>query len=196
MHREGLPALALLACLAAALLALGCQTGKAAGKESAPSAASPSGQTPETARLAATAVEEIAGASLEERFKLQGVRQYFVKNQQAGSLLVLEGRVLNAGKEAVDLIKIEATLMDKAGKVLSSKKALAGVTVALSQLETFPEADLEALLNDEAGILMSNLNVGNGDAVPFMVIFYKPPQGVSEYGIKVVEALPAEAVNG
>ena len=130
---------------------------------------------------------------LEKRFKLQGVRQYYVKNERLGSMLVVEGRVVNAGREPVDLVEVEATLFGTGGAVLMVKRAMAGVTLALSQLETFLEADIEALLNDEAGILTTNRNVAGGNSVPFMVVFFNPPEGVAEFAVKVADAQPAEA---
>ncbi|WP_051286242.1 DUF3426 domain-containing protein [Megalodesulfovibrio gigas] len=130
---------------------------------------------------------------LDKRFKLQGVRQYYVKNERLGSMLVVEGRVVNAGREPVDLVEVEATLFGAGGAVLMVKRGMAGVTLALSQLETFLEADIEALLNDEAGILTTNRNVAGGDSVPFMVVFFNPPEGVTEFAVKVADAQPAEA---
>lgn len=129
---------------------------------------------------------------LDKRFKLQGVRQYYVKNERLGSMLVVEGRAVNAGREPVDLVEVEARLFGAGGQVLTVKRAMAGVTVAVSQLETFLEADIEALLNDEAGILTTNRNVAPGNSVPFMVVFFNPPEGVVEFAVKVVDAQPAE----
>lgn len=129
---------------------------------------------------------------LDRRFQLDAVRQYFVKNEHHGECLVVEGRVVNAGAEPVDLVEIEVSLLDAAGKSLASKRALGGVTLAISQLETFTDTDIEALLQDEAGILSANRNVRSGGNVPFMLVFFKPPKDVAEFAIRVVDALPAE----
>ncbi|GAB7079204.1 hypothetical protein JCM14635_08770 [Megalodesulfovibrio paquesii] len=197
-----LPVRMLTLALALAVLpgCLGASAGDAAPQLSPANGAAPAASGAPLASSANPApAAQVAAAStqgplgdLEKRFKLQGVRQYYVKNERLGPLLVVEGRVVNASREPVDLVEVEATLFGEGGRVLMVKRSMAGVTVALSQLETFLEGDIEALLNDEAGILTTNRNVGQNDSVPFMVVFFTPPEGVHEFAVKVAAAQPAE----
>ena len=47
---------------------------------------------------------------------------------------------------------------------------------------------MESFLNNKVEILTNNTNVPRGGEVPFMVLFYSPPAGVAEFGVRIVDA--------
>ena len=47
---------------------------------------------------------------------------------------------------------------------------------------------MESFLNNKVEILTNNTNVPRGGEVPFMVLFYAPPEGVAEFGVRIVDA--------
>ncbi|TVM14368.1 hypothetical protein DPQ33_17615 [Oceanidesulfovibrio indonesiensis] len=131
-----------------------------------------------------------------KEFTFRNVRQYFVVNEKEGRILSVEGFVVNRSATARDFITVEASLFDADGQKIANKRSVGGVTVPVSQLESFSREDLESLLHDEVGIFMTNVNIAPGGEVPFMVLFYDPPENVREFGVKVVEAQETEADQG
>jgi predicted Zn finger-like uncharacterized protein len=121
-------------------------------------------------------------------FALKDVTQYYVDNEKAGKLFVVQGKVVNNFKTPKDLIKIEATLFDKNNAAVVSKKLLIGNAVSLYQLQMLSEQELEAHIENKVGVLTVNTGVPPGGEVPFFVIFYRPSDEVQEFGVKVIEA--------
>lgn len=127
------------------------------------------------------------------KIALRGVHQYTINNEKVGPLSVIEGKTVNGFNAPRELMRVEAALYDKDGKVLMSKKQLAGTSVSLFQLQVLGEQELEQALGNKIDVLTYNTNVTPGGEVPFMIVFYKPPDTAAEFGVKVVDAqLPPE----
>ncbi|MFW5734169.1 MAG: DUF3426 domain-containing protein [Oceanidesulfovibrio sp.] len=131
-----------------------------------------------------------------KQYTFRNVRQYFVVNEKEGRILAVEGFVINRSDSAKDFITVEASLFGGTGEKVAAKRSVGGVTVPIAQLESFSREDLESLLHDEVGIFMTNVNIAPGGEVPFMVLFYDPPENVKEFGVRVVEAQETEADQG
>lgn len=119
---------------------------------------------------------------------MRNVRQYYVDNEKVGKVFVIEGRVINEFPQPKELITVEGQIYDKDMKTLAVKKQLGGVQLSLFQLQVLSEKEMESFLNNKVEILTNNTNVPRGGEVPFMVLFYAPPKGVAEFGVKIVDA--------
>ena len=122
------------------------------------------------------------------KIALRGVRQYTLGNEKMGSISVIEGKAVNGYTEPRELIRIEASLYGADKKPLVSKQQLAGSSVSLFQLQMLGEQELEQALSSKIDIMSNNTNVQPGGEVPFMVVFYNPPDNAVEYGVKIIEA--------
>ncbi|MBO4313296.1 MAG: zinc-ribbon and DUF3426 domain-containing protein [Desulfovibrio sp.] len=116
---------------------------------------------------------------------MRGTRQYMVQNDHGPKVMVIQGRVVNEFPEPKDFITVEAALYDKDKKVLIIKEQMAGTSLSLVQLQVMSEKDIQALLENKMEILTNNTNVRHGGEVPFMVVFYDPPEGVAEWGVRI-----------
>lgn len=123
-----------------------------------------------------------------ELLTMRNVRQYYVDNEKVGKVFVVEGRVVNEFPQQKELITLEAAIYDKDKKALAVKKQLGGVQLSLFQLQVLSEKEMESFLNNKVEILTNNTNVPRGGEVPFMVLFYAPPEGVAEFGVRIVDA--------
>ena len=123
-----------------------------------------------------------------ELLTMRNVRQYYVDNEKVGKVFVVEGRVVNEFPQPKELITIEAAIYDKDKKALAVKKQLGGVQLSLFQLQVLSEKEMESFLNNKVEILTNNTNVPHGGEVPFMVLFYAPPDGVAEFGVRIIDA--------
>ena len=115
-------------------------------------------------------------------------RGYPLKNKKIGDLLVIEGKVRNNFTTARELISLEAELYGADGKVLASRRQVAGVSLSPFQLEVLDKTELENTLNRKLDIITSNINVLPGAEVPFTVVFSDVPAGASDYKVRIVEA--------
>ena len=125
---------------------------------------------------------------MSRKLTMRNVRQYYVDNEKVGKVFVIEGRVVNEFPQPKELITIEAAIYDKDKKALAVKKQLGGVQLSLFQLQVLSEKEMESFLNNKVEILTNNTNVPRGGEVPFMVLFYAPPEGVAEFGVRIVDA--------
>ncbi len=126
--------------------------------------------------------------SLVSKLELQDVRQYQVKNEKVGTLVVIEGKVRNNFPTPRELIRIEAELYDANGNMLISRQQLAGNSMSSFQLELLDQEELDKALNNKLDIVEANTNVLPGNEVPFTVIFVNPPSEASDYKVRIVEA--------
>ena len=122
-----------------------------------------------------------------EMLTMRNVRQYYVDNEKVGKVFVIEGKVVNEFPEPKELVTVEAAIYDKDKKTLATKKQLGGVQLSLFQLQVLSEKEMESFLNNKVEILTNNTNVPRGGEVPFMVLFYAPPDGVAEFGVRIVD---------
>lgn len=132
-----------------------------------------------------------------ELLTMRNVRQYYVDNEKVGKVFVVEGKVVNEFPQPKELITVEAAIYDKDKKPLAAKTQLAGVQLSLFQLQVLSEKEMESFLNNKVEILSNNTNVPRGGEVPFMVLFYAPPEGVTEFGVKIVDVkdVPGQPAN-
>lgn len=128
-----------------------------------------------------------------ELLTMRNVRQYNVLNEKVGKVFVIEGRVVNEFPEPKELISLEGAIYDKDKKPLAVKKQLAGTQLSLFQLQVLSEKEMESFLNNKVEILSNNTNVLPGAEVPFMILFYDPPDDVAEFGVKIVDVKNAGA---
>ena len=138
-------------------------------------------------QVAATADSATEGSAI-AKLELLDVTQYQVKNEKIGRLVVIEGKVRNNFSDARELISLEAELHDKDGKVLATRRQIAGISLSPFQLELLDKTELENTLNRKLDIITSNINVMPGAEVPFTVVFSDIPAGASDYKVRIVEA--------
>ncbi|OEU66992.1 MAG: hypothetical protein BA863_05885 [Desulfovibrio sp. S3730MH75] len=122
------------------------------------------------------------------KFSFKDLRQFYVNNDKAGQLFIIEGKVVNNFDTAKELIQVEAQLFDDKGQVLDSQKLLCGNTLSLFQLEVQSREEIDAGLTSKVGVISNNTLLKPGMDTPFMVVFFKPSPAVKEYVINVVDA--------
>ncbi|SDK51867.1 MJ0042 family finger-like domain-containing protein [Maridesulfovibrio ferrireducens] len=122
------------------------------------------------------------------KFSFKDLRQFYVNNDKAGQLFIIEGKVVNNFNKPKELIEVEAQLFDDKGQVLDSQRLLCGNTLSLFQLEVQSREEIDAGLTSKVGVLSNNTLLKPGMDTPFMVVFFKPSPAVKEYVINVVEA--------
>nr|WP_305569877.1 DUF3426 domain-containing protein [Humidesulfovibrio sp.] len=133
--------------------------------------------------------ETVENADKVKDIALRNVRQYYIPNEKAGNIFVVEGKAVNNFASPKERIKVEITLFDEKGHVLVAKQMLCGNTLSQFQLQVQSEEEINSSLSSEVGILTSNTYLKTGMDTPFMAVFFKPPDAVKEFGVKVIDAL-------
>ena len=120
--------------------------------------------------------------------ELKDVRQYQVMNRTLGMLLVIEGKVKNNFTDPCDMIQLEATLFDQEGKVLVSRRQVAGSFASSKQLEELNREELDKIINNKVSIINNNFNVRFGDETPFTILFDNVPKDATDYKVRIIDA--------
>lgn len=128
-----------------------------------------------------------------EDIALMDVRQYMVQNEKIGRILVIEGTAINQSETAKKMIKLKAVLYDEQGEPLREKEFLCGNTVSLFQLQVLSQSELESALGSKVGVLTNNSNLGPDQEVEFMTVFVNPDKGLTEFSLKVVQAVNVQS---
>lgn len=134
--------------------------------------------------------EAAPGESPAERVRkieLKNVKQYYVANEKAGNLFVVEGKAVNKFSKPKERIKVEVILYDEANNVLTSQAFLCGNVLSQFQLQVQTEKEIVDGLASDVGILSNNTFIRPGSSTPFMAVFFQPPAGVKEFMVKVVD---------
>ena len=135
--------------------------------------------------------KEASSRAAIKNIELRDVSQYMVQNDKIGRLLVIEGKAVNESSSAKKMIKVQANLYDSKGESIESKEFLCGNTVSLFQLQVMEQEELLSALSSKTGVLTNNNNVGPGEAVEFMTAFIQPPDSLSEFSLRVIQAREA-----
>lgn len=119
------------------------------------------------------------------RISVKSPNSQFVVNKVAGELFVVSGEAVNEYKTPRASIQVKASLFGKNGVIAMQKVVYCGNKLTKEQLETLPLEKLDAAMNNQFGDSLSNLGVQSGKSIPFVVIFSKVPQDVTEFGVDV-----------
>jgi hypothetical protein len=120
-----------------------------------------------------------------EDVALRDVSQYMVQNEHMGNLLVIEGEAKNESGGSKKGIELQATILDEQGEELRSKEFPCGNSVSLVQLQSFSRQELESAFHSERKGLSKEQPVDRGEAIPFMVVFFSPPENMAEFSLRV-----------
>ncbi|MDK2955186.1 MAG: hypothetical protein PWQ57_682 [Desulfovibrionales bacterium] len=123
---------------------------------------------------------------------LKNVRQYYLDNEKAGQLFVVEGKAVNNFDAPKEMITVQADLYDGKGAVLASKSVKCGNTLSMYQLQVETPEAIDAALSADVGILANNTYLKKGMDTPFMAVFFNPSPLVREFQVKVVSAQDAK----
>ena len=109
----------------------------------------------------------------------------FIDNSSAGTLFVIKGRVQNSYDHPRSHIRITGRLYEKGSRLSRTARVYCGNILSDSELEAMDMEVISRRLNNPAGDGRSNLNIKEGNVVPFMVVFNQLPDNLDEYSIEV-----------
>ncbi len=134
--------------------------------------------------------ENEEGAAKVARITLMDTRQFIVKNDKLGDMVVIKGRAVNNFDVPKRFIAVEARLLAKNGTEIARQTRLCGPDPFLTQLQVLSPEALEEALSSRVEILLNNSNVQPGQDTPFWFVF--APPAASEASGEGEAAKPAD----
>ena len=153
----------------------------------------PSAETWEPTRPAASAqlADDPNGAAHLVFLEGQQAHFYF-KNNHAGNILILTGKVRKNYDEPRSFIRLRGYLMVADEKILAERFAYAGNVLSEAELIELPMKEILTRLQIKGGKDNVNVNVPPGGELPFMIVFDNIPDGTDQYRIDPVGSDPAQ----
>jgi predicted Zn finger-like uncharacterized protein len=108
----------------------------------------------------------------------------FVKNARLGDLFVISGNVKNNYDHSRNFITLTGKLYVKGRKLFSSQTVFAGNTLTDRELARFDQAAIDRFFKNRFGQKRANMNVKQGQVVPFMIVFSNLPKNLDEYTVE------------
>ncbi|MDA8413512.1 MAG: zinc-ribbon domain-containing protein [Desulfobacteraceae bacterium] len=127
------------------------------------------------------------------RIALRSVEAHYIKNNQAGELLVISGEAVNEYNKPRATIQIKGIVFGADGKELASKSAFCGNPLSNEQLTTMTMDKIEAAMANQFGDSLANMEVAPAGAIRFMIVMPKPPAEATDYGVEPVGSTVASA---
>jgi len=117
-------------------------------------------------------------------------------NRQASGepIYVVKGAVTNVGKTLSSGIHIEAILLGRDNQVIGKNGAFAGNVIDESLIPHMTRVRIEGFLGMRYGDGDVNRNIPAGKTLPFMVVFFDPPEGVDSFRVKAIDADEADRI--
>ncbi len=139
-------------------------------------------------------VDELMGkkpvVSEKLQIRLPLPHSFFITNQEAGQLFVVQGEAVNAFDETRSAIAVKGALHNSKGEILVQQTVFAGNPIEQEVLKTLPFAKIEEKMNNQFGEALSNLNVVPGKSIPYTIVFRGLPGDVTEFTIEVADSKP------
>jgi len=123
-------------------------------------------------------------------FARDSQNHYWRENSQAGHLLILTGMVRNSYPEPRSFIRLHAHLLANDGTSLADRFVYAGNILTDKELTTLPPKEILHRLSAKGGQEGRNIDIPSGAEIPFMIVFDKLPEDMSEYRIDSVGSSP------
>lgn len=157
--------------------------------------ASPAGPPAETEKAKAPTV---APENVEKDNSAEGItftrgnqNHYFRENKQAGNILIITGQVRNSFPDKRSFIRLRGHLLGADGKTLADRYIYAGNVISENDLQELPLREIYSRLSLKGGQDGRNMSIEPGAEIPFMIVFDKLPEGMSEYRIDPISSTPA-----
>jgi pilus assembly protein FimV len=115
----------------------------------------------------------------------------FEENQHAGKIFIITGIIKNEYPEPRSFIKVTGKLYEPTQKLSHTEQVYAGNMFSELELRNL---DLEAIknrLSNRLGQNKSNVKIGPGQSVPFVIIFSNLPQQLEEFTVEIESSSPA-----
>ncbi|MBU1903245.1 MAG: zinc-ribbon domain-containing protein [Proteobacteria bacterium] len=122
--------------------------------------------------------------------QFKSVTGSFVNYEKAGQLFVIRGMVSSEYPRPRSHILIRGSVLDNKGKVVETSLSYAGNTFTEEEIKALPLEDIKKAMQNRDGMARQNFNISSGVTIPFMVVFDKLNDNLSEFTVEAVSSSP------
>lgn len=127
-----------------------------------------------------------------KRLAFRGLKGSFVDSKKAGNLFVVAGMVTNNYPDKRNFIRVRSNILDSKGKVIKSMIVYAGNPISNKELQTLSMEEINNKLMNKVGKNKININILPKASIPFMIVFDRLPEDVSEFTVEAISSSPAK----
>jgi predicted Zn finger-like uncharacterized protein len=126
------------------------------------------------------------------RLSFRAIAGHFAESTTAGQLFVVKGIVVNNYSSSRSYILVKGSILDDKGNVVRTKLAYAGNTFTDDEIKQLSQDRINQAMRNRPGKGELNLNIQPQAAIPFMLIFDKLPDNLSEFTVEAVSSSPGK----
>ena len=127
-------------------------------------------------------------------FDVQNLKGHLNEQATGERLYVIEGTVTNVGKTLSRGIRIQATLLGMDNQAIMQNETFAGNLIDESLMTHMNRVRIEGFLGMRYGEGNTNRDIPVGMSLPFMVVFFDPPEGIQSFTVKALDVGEAERI--
>lgn len=117
---------------------------------------------------------------------------FFVMNQHAGQLFVIQGEAVNGYPEPRSAISVTGMLHDGKGDVLLRQTVFCGNPMDLETLKSAPFTAIQEIMSNPFGSALANVNIAPDTPIPYMIVFRDLPDNVTHFTVEVADSKVGE----
>lgn len=121
------------------------------------------------------------------QYDVRNLIGYYEPGATAGNLFVIKGQVANMGRTRKNVVRVHATLLDSKDHPILETTCYAGNILPGETLRTASRQKIEESLSNRFGDRLVNMDIAPGKSVPFMVVFFNVPEGISAYRLEAMD---------
>jgi len=126
------------------------------------------------------------------RLSFRAVTGSFIESNTAGQLFVIKGMVTNNYPKPRSYVLVKGSIQDDKGKTVQAAVAYAGNSFSEKEIREISSSDLKKGQENRAGDKETNVNIPSGGTIPFMIVFEKLPENISEFTVEAVSSAPGK----
>jgi predicted Zn finger-like uncharacterized protein len=148
------------------------------------------GGVPELTSLVDRLTGQTAPPQVSGQIRLEGLTSFYVSNQEAGQMLVIQGKAVNEYPQPRSSLAVKGVLYNKEGKALLQQTVFCGNPLEQEALRKLPYVKIEESMNNPFGESLSNLNIAPGKAISFTIVFRNLPADIAEFTVEAADSKP------
>jgi hypothetical protein len=115
------------------------------------------------------------------------IKGKFLSNATAGEIFIVTGKVDNPSTIVYSQIRVKGTLITKENPKAMTQTIYCGNIIPEEELKSGNISDIQQKLAVKEGMQNSNLNVGPGKSVRFMLVFSNLPENLTNFTVEVLD---------
>lgn len=98
---------------------------------------------------------------------------------------VIQGKVTNNHPVPCQFVQVKGILFDAKGERAAEAVVYCGNVLKKQDIQVLTPERIQEILQNPTGSALSNLNIEPGKSIPFMLVFFNPPENVSEFSVEI-----------